>query len=219
MNSLDHSIDGLYSAFSSVPKPLAIDGCECCANEEDLRRLLSYAVRDIPPEVLTPYASSALLTVGSVDDYLYFLPRILHIHALDESIWPDVEITGRAIGSTNLPEWPAERIDAINLFLGDTIRSFLLSEQQHRIDDWMCAIGRMGIPADTFLIDIQASPEAVLVYFDCNSSKLPTGALSNAFWELPNRTHDRIVDWFYSPAIRKILSDAYGYALPDRSGG
>lgn len=219
MNSLEASIDNLYSAFARIPKPQKIDGCECCVDERDLERLLSFNVRAIPPEVLTHYASSALLTVGSVDDYLYFLPRILHTHLLDESFWPDVEITGRAIGSTGLSEWPAERLDALKSFLSNLVRSLLAPDEQHRIDDWMCAIGRMGLPVDSYLRDIQRSKDAVLVYFNDNSTKLPLGTLSNAFWELPNAAHEEIVEWFHSKAIRDVLHTEYGYVLPDRTGG
>ena len=45
MNSLEASIDNLYSAFARIPKPQEIDGCECCVDERDLERLLSFNVR------------------------------------------------------------------------------------------------------------------------------------------------------------------------------
>ena len=216
MSKLEDSIQNLYAAFSKIRKPLKIEGCECCMDEQELRRLLSYDVRSVPMDVLAPYASSAILTVGTVDDYLYFLPRILHTYVLDESFWPDVEITARAINSTDLSEWPNERLDALKSFLSNLIRSFLAPQQQHRIDDWMCAIGRMGLPVRSYLSDIQSSKDAVLAYFESNSKVLPAGKLDNAFWELPNTAHEQIVDWFYSPAIRQVLRKEYGYILPAR---
>ena len=80
-------------------------------------RLLSYDVKSVPADVLSPYASSALLTVGSVDDYMFFIPRILHTHVINESFWPDPAISGRAIGRTNLPNWPNEQLEALKCFL------------------------------------------------------------------------------------------------------
>ena len=219
MNALEKSIDSLYSAFARVPKPQHIDGCECCADDGDLKRLLSYDVRSIPPDILSPYASSALLTVGSVDDYVFFIPRILHTHLLDESFWPDAAISGRAIESTDLASWPSERLSALKSFLSNVVRSLLAPERHHRIDEWMCAIGNMGLPVEPYLSDIQHSTDAVLQYFNDNAADIPNGKLSNAFWELPNDGHNRIVDWFHSRPVQKIMYDAYGYSLPERNGG
>ena len=218
MSALENAIDELYAAFSRVPKPQHIDGCECCADEDDLRRLLSFHVREIPPDVLSPYASSALLTVGSVDDYVFFIPRILHVHAIDDSFWPDPEITGRAIAKTNIPDWPESRRDALTSFFANVVRTSLKPDRHHQIDSWLCTIANIGLPTNTYLSDISQSQDAVLAYFNENAERLPQRKLSNSFWELPNSGHDEIVDWFYSTNIRKIVFDAYGYQLPTTNG-
>lgn len=218
MNSLDNAIDELYAAFSRVPKPQHIDGCECCADEDDLRRLLSFPVREIPPDVLSPYAASALLTVGSVEDYLFFIPRILHVHVIDGSFWPDPAITGRAISQTNPGDWPEPRRNALISFFGNVVRHSLDPDRHHQIDDWLCTIANTGLPTSTYLSDISQSQDAVLAYFNENAAQLPQRKLSNSFWELPNSGHDEIVDWFYSTNIRKIIFDAYGYQLPNVNG-
>ena len=218
MSTLENAIDELYAAFSSVPKPQNIDGCECCADEDDLRRLLSYHVREIPPNVLSPYASSALLTVGSVDDYLFFIPRILHVHMIDGSFWPSQEITGRAIAKTNIPKWPESRRNALTTFFANVVRHSLHPDRHHQVDSWLCTIAHAGLSTAAYLSDVAKSEDAVLAYFNENAEELPSRRLSNTFWELPNFGHEEIVDWFYSSSIRKIVFDAYGYQLPDSSG-
>ena len=71
----------------------------------------------------------------------------------------------------------------------------------------------MGLEVTPYLEQIAESPAAVLEYFEDNARCLPLRKLCNAFWELPCKEHDAIVDWFYSDAIRKVPFEAYGYVL------
>ena len=79
MKSLDVVIEELYAAFSDVPAPSTIDACPHCVDDKGLEKLLNTDLRDLEPDDLSSYASSAFLTVGDIPDYLYFLPRILEI--------------------------------------------------------------------------------------------------------------------------------------------
>lgn len=219
MSALHKAIDELYAAFSEVPKPQHIDGCECCVDENGLKRLLSFPIREIPPEVLSPYASSALLTVGSVNDYLFFIPRILHVSATDSSFWPDPEITGRAIEKTNVSGWPKSRRSALESFFTNVVRHWLHPDRHHHIDSWLCAIAYAGLDTTTYLSNIAQSKDAVLEYFNENAEDLPHRKLSNPFWELPNSGHDAIVNWFYSSEIQTIVFEASGCKLPNSNNG
>ncbi len=67
---------------------------------EEVEVLLGKPLRDLSPDELSSYSSSALLTVGLPEDYLYYLPRILEISIRDDSWWPDIEVSARAIKST-----------------------------------------------------------------------------------------------------------------------
>ena len=64
MNTLSQAIEQLYAAFADVPKPRAIVGCPCCLDNKDIDTLLATPLREIGPRDLSPYASSAFLTVG-----------------------------------------------------------------------------------------------------------------------------------------------------------
>ncbi len=93
------------------------------------------------------------------------------------------------------------------------IGSVIESGDYHALGNWMCAIARMEFDIMPYLEQIAKSPEAVLAYFEENVGSLPQNKLSNAFWELPCPGHDAIVNWFFSPEIRKILFEAYGCML------
>jgi hypothetical protein len=213
MSPLEVAIDRLYLAFADIAPPRHIDGCPCCIEAKQIPVLLATPLRSIVANELASYASSALLTVGEVPDYLYFLPRILEISVFDDSWWPDIEVTARAIHSTSLQSWPTVRIDALTLLLRAVIDDAIASCRYSRIDGWLCAIARMSFDVRPYLAQIEKSPAAVLQYFEDNAECLKRNELSNAFWELPNEGHEAIVNWFKSDAIRKIPFEAYGYVM------
>lgn len=213
MHNFQDCIEQLYRAFAKNPKPPHVDGCPCCIDKKGIDVLLSRSLRSITPTELSSYASSAFLTVGAVEDYLYFLPRILEITATEPSWWPDPEVTGRAIRSANPDSWTASQRSALNQYLEAVIDAAIESENYDRLDSWMCAIARMDFDVMPYLRQIANSPAAVLAYFEDNAKGLTRNTLTNAFWELPCPGHDTIVNWFFSPEITKIPFDAYGCVL------
>jgi hypothetical protein len=208
---LDKAIDNFYGTFADLPIPEYIDGCEHCLNKSEIQKLLSQPLRELSSEDLAPYASSAFLTVGDVTDYLYFVPRILEISMFDDSWWPDIEVTARAICTSGLSFWPETRRAALTSLLKVFIEHIVDTGEFVRIDGWLCAIGRMEIDVRPYLAIIEKDPKAVLAYWKDNAGKLNEGKLGNAFWELPNKEHDVIVEWLRSDRVSRIYADTYGY--------
>jgi hypothetical protein len=218
MSPLDKSIEQLYLAFASVPRPAAIDACPCCVPEDETCQLTAASnVRTISPPLLASYASSAFLTAGSVADYLYYLPRILDISATDDSWWPDPEVTGRAIKAAEPDEWHADQRSAVDSFFTAVIHASLNPDRHHLIDSWMCAIAKSGFAVQPRLAAIQKHKAAVLSYFNDNAETLPQRKLTNAFWQLPCNAHDMIVNWFYAEPVRTIVATEFGYVFPKGS--
>ena len=186
MDALSKAIDDFYQASAEVKVPRHIDGCPCCIETNTIRLLLATPLRELAPDDLVSYAYSALLTVGDCSDYLYFLPRIIEISIREDSWWPDIEVTARAIHSTDLELWPLRRREALLLLLLAVIDHIVDSGSYWRIDGWLCAIARMGVNVRPHLAKIETNTAAVLQYFEDNAQCLKDGKLCNAFWELPN---------------------------------
>ncbi|HXY37755.1 MAG TPA: hypothetical protein VEI07_26250 [Planctomycetaceae bacterium] len=172
-------------------------------------------LREIRSEDLSSYAFSAFLTVGGAADYPYFLPRILELSAADDWEMPDIEVTGRAIRSCDPDSWPPAKKEALRRFLSAVIADAIESSAFEKLDGWMCAIARMGLEVAPHLEQIEKVAAAVLAYFESNADCLPQNKLCNAFWELPNASHDEIVRWFHSERIRRIPFEAHGYSPKD----
>lgn len=209
MSSLAENIEVLYNAFRDVPKPMDIKGCPCCIDEKEIRTLLSKPLRKLTGDELASYSFSAFLTVGDQADYLYFLPRIVDIACTDSGWWPDVEVTGRAIGETNPPSWPQARRDALMNVIRSVIDSSIEDEDWRAMDGWICAAARMGLNIEVFLEQIAHSTQALLGYYERNAKSLINNKLGNAFWPENDEWHDKIVSWFSSPEISQMISDGY----------
>jgi hypothetical protein len=213
MSTLEEAIKSLYEAFAIVPKPHHIDGCPCCIDRKEVGALLAKRLRDLTPDEVSPYASSAFLTVGEAADYLYFLPRILEITATEPSWWPSAVVTGQAIRTAKPETWTAGQRGALHGFLESVIGAAIEVGDYRVLDHWICAIARMGFDVQPFLEQVAKCPAAVLAYFEWNAECLPRNKLANAFWELPCSAHDAIVEWFYSAEIARIPFEVYGCVL------
>ena len=213
MDRLENAIDDFYAAFRDVDPPKKIDGCEHCLDSKEVEILLGSPLRELQPDDLSSYAASAFLTVGNVEDYFYFLPRIMEISLHDNTWWPSMEVTARAIRATDIPSWPANRRKSLIRLLHAEIDRMLKTEEYFRLDEWLCAIGRMELDVQRFLTRIGSDHGAVLAYWEANAEHLHEGKLGSSFWQLPNKGHDDIVRWLKSDPIRKIYADAYGYKI------
>ena len=78
--TLEAAVDGVYAAFAGYRRPTDIDYCGHCVRPGVVEGLLAPTpLREIPAERLHNYTSDVLSTAGSLADFRYFLPRILHL--------------------------------------------------------------------------------------------------------------------------------------------
>ncbi len=211
MKTLADSLGALYFAFRDIPKPRDIQGCPCCIESKNICTLLSKRLTDLTPDDLSSYASSAFLTVGEEADYLYFLPRIIEISATEQGWWPDVPVTGRAISETHPGEWPSHRLAALADVLHAVVHKAAGdSDSGAIIDDWICAIAKMGLPVGTFLKQIEAYPALLLSFYERNSQSMMKNRLGNSFWDRSDKGYDEVLAWFKSPSVTRIIMTSYG---------
>ena len=206
MGNLNSAIEDVYSAFAAVPKPDEIAACPCCIDEATLSRLVTTPLRAISADDLSPYASSAFLTAAEVEDYLYFLPRILEISITDDTWWPSLEVTGRAIREIKPGEWPEARRQAVQMLFESLFRNFLHEKYYFRIDEWICGAARAGFDVKSLLQIIEDDEEAIVEFFKANEEVLDAGKLGNSFWEDYDSGQEIIRKWFNSENVRKVLS-------------
>ncbi len=84
MRDLQDAIAGLYSAFGMVPRPTSLQHEPYELQPGEVTALLGQPLRDLSPGLMRSYLCDALYTVGTWDDFRYFLPRLLELLVTDE---------------------------------------------------------------------------------------------------------------------------------------
>jgi hypothetical protein len=73
------AIDRAYSAFSQYSFPWQLDGSPMKPVHEILSALSSVPLRHLGADKIGPYSGSAIWTIGDINDYKHFLPRIMEL--------------------------------------------------------------------------------------------------------------------------------------------
>src|SRR5262245_47745850 len=97
-----NSIQNVYAAFAGYRKPHDFPACQCCLTVEEKKTLLRIKREELSADDLMTYAADVFLTMGTVQDFKYFLPRILELSVTDQFTWPDPEV---ALAKLHLGEW------------------------------------------------------------------------------------------------------------------
>ncbi|MGM9319768.1 hypothetical protein [Deinococcus aquaticus] len=84
MTGIQAAITGLYDAFGTVSRPTAIRHEPYELQPGEITGLLENPLRELFPELMRSYLLDALYTVGTWDDFRYFLPRLLELLVTDE---------------------------------------------------------------------------------------------------------------------------------------
>jgi hypothetical protein len=197
--SLHQSIKNLYKVFADVPRPAIIEGCPCCIERKGVDVLLSNPLSELSPEDLTSYASSVFLTVGSVHDYFYLLPRILEILVTENGWWPDPEVVGRTIFESGFAKWPEPKKQAVIRYFEAVITAFPSgNETGDNLDTWLCTIARAQIPLDNFLILIGEN--------DLRFEQFYLNRFETSFWSDAFQAQTQVVAWLASDKIQSIVN-------------
>lgn len=109
LSSLARSIETCYAVFSQYRQPRTLQGSPLRNPSEILKTMTAVPLRELRDEDIGPYAGYALTTVGEVDDYRHFLPRILEL-AVYSQTYPGMEPTVIAgkLQTGNWLEWPED---------------------------------------------------------------------------------------------------------------
>ncbi|GAA2147490.1 hypothetical protein [Glycomyces algeriensis] len=220
-SALDAAIDRLYAAFGTVPRPAAIELCPCCMTESEAAALVvRVPLRELRVAVLEPYVADVLLTVGSVADFRYFLPRIYAIACTSGFDWPELEPLFRRLRVAGWTDWAAEEQAAIR----DLLRAFwslTLAAGDRDADTVLCAIGNAEDDLGPYLDEWAAHlrhPVAAAELRDLlrHGARLKRGAmrLTNAFW---GSRGAQVVQWLTGIAVRTAVAEAFATADSEAS--
>jgi hypothetical protein len=183
---LNVALEAIYRTFMG-PAPAAIDGCPCCVGTRGVDVLLTTPLRELTGQALWRYVSGALLTIGSLSDFRYLLPRILDVSVNDPCNSNDPEIV---LGKLQLAEWqswsPDERLsieEFVDAWFERELERDLAQFEEGCVgidaESVLCGAARAGFPLRRWLIRLH-DPTAAPVLEDLQR-RYP--AELSAFWE------------------------------------
>lgn len=187
---LGSALGRLYEAFASYKLRGHIESCPCCCGPEVTRPLQAKSLPNLTSADLGLYAVRAMTTIGDVDDFRHFLPRILELAVRDE-LPARTEIVLGKLAYANWRSWPqAERV-AVEGFLREAwrqVRRRGLEAGGTGVESWLCGIACTGTDLGPYLDDWAndqtLEARANLVQFAKDyAAELYGGQEPGAFWE------------------------------------
>lgn len=212
---LKEAIRAQYDTFRA-PAPRAVEGCPCCVAPEDLARLVATPRERLTEREIAFFASSAVSTVGSVEDLRHFWPRIAEL-SLTGGLWVDAEIVFGKLQYAGWRDWPAAEQEAIlrlvRARMGATLRE-PGEGVEHDVDTWVCAFAQFMEDVTDLLPPLldPAAASALLGWHALNARKLARGKLRNAFWSSAPENAARVVAWLRAPKVEEALERAVSRA-------
>lgn len=220
-------IDPLYEAFSANPAPTRLESSPYKSEEDRLTydALVTFPLREAQPEILGPYASSALYTVGDVDDYRHFLPRILEI-ALSEQGWTGFEpwaIANKLVYGEWLT-WPKREIDTLRCYF---VAGFEQAATRPvgvfaEFESWLVATLTLGEYAESQIksaISIgkgNAVGGLARIIIDYQQQLIRNHTFPKSIWDsVPEQERATVVEFLFSKAMQDLLVE-YGAKASDQ---
>jgi len=105
MTDREKTIEDLYRVFARYPRPKKVEGSPVTRPDVQYQRRMQGPLRDIRDGVVHWYVMKVFLTLGGIEDFKHFLPRILELVA---EPYPLID-PWLAFGKLMYGEWDAWR--------------------------------------------------------------------------------------------------------------
>jgi len=208
-------IKELYAAFADVPKPSQLKGCQlgCCMPKEDENTLLGQTLKHSDPELLYHYIMDAIWTVGTKQDFKYYIPRLLEL-GLTEKEYSEggnfisfPETFGKKLALADFDDWSDEKQSTVDDAIFHIMTEEALKKDFFSFEGWMVAICHISLDKKRYLdfLDSEDGAEARDSFLVTHRDTYKHGRMKGPFWdELDVENTTVIYNWL---ALRKEQSD------------
>ena len=203
---LTPAIRGLYSAFRRRGAAPRVVGCWCCTSPHEFDHLARTPLQHLSAKQLDRYARKAITTVGTVEDFRYFLPRIVEA-AVGGDLLVDREVVFGKLRRGNWRGWPLHEQEAVETFARAVAGTFASIEYEPgELDEWVCSLGQFVDDLRVFLEPLLSGTAVAKVNLlslrEHNADATDPLELSNAFWEQAPENASIFTVWLQTPTVR-----------------
>lgn len=204
--SLKESIEGVYNAFQqySIRGNLRGRSCPCCVSDDEVQQLLQTPLNMLSAEQLEEYLRKAVSTFGDVDDFKYFLPRILELMTVPNASLIDDFLTFEKLNYTEWEMWNANESMAIEQYITSLFKSTLFTATgQFEFETVLC-LALKYVPTDTILriwknhlTETSLRYITIFVWNGCSAM------------ELNNAVRNKMLMWLRQAEVREAITKVY----------
>lgn len=164
-----------------------------------------------------------MTTIGSPDDFRYFLPRLLELVADSmfepSSLQVDNEVVLGKLGYANWSTWPDDERLAVRGYLSALWGCLLAAPPGSRhwdggLMDWLCAIAQAELDLSPYLstwTQLLRPAMALELSTELQDRKALVNELKlgNPYWSSHERPMRQVIEWLASPPVHQLLESAF----------
>lgn len=211
------ALDAAYEAFSGYLRPQQLEATPTRDATKILATLSSAPLGSLSGEQIGPYAGWALTTVGSVEDYKHFLPRILE-QAVRAPEWMGTKpsVVASRLNMAKWRTWPKPESAAVIEVFVAALRDSICRHPDDGCDasEWLCALASIGEDVQPHLRDwLDGGKGNSLLQIADLATQLPglasLDAHEQAIWaDLTPKVRNDIITWLTSADVGAALTEA-----------
>ncbi len=218
---LKAAIDEAYEVFAPYKNDRPIEGCPCCKGPRDAARLVEGDLAGRDPELITSFATAALYTWGTTDDFKHLLPRILELLVTPDGFWNDAQVVFNKFPYANWQSWPAIEIRAVDSYFDAAWRALLSHSTEVMpglAEEWLEGARILGRAVQPML-DAWLQPHSqngayqLVLFLHAYGDQIASGELK---WSYTEFKETELPKWFsaHGPALSDALHTRYAEAPP-----
>lgn len=216
------ALSAMQMAFLAVPKPEHLSSCDCCHPDSEKQNLLSTPLNQLSGVLLEDFIFSAFNTIGTEEDFKYFLPRVLELIAQDEfGDFCDLGLVGDKLAQANYKTWPENLADSVDRMLRSIWRDVFLKQEVDEtkdLDGYLCLVGNAGVDIKLYLDDLFKAPKIAAKIWEWEIENARKGKLFDCFWR-HEANQKIVVDWIVSKEVEDLVMPIYLESLKSQYEG
>jgi len=218
-------IDRTYKEFSKYPANLPLDVCtDCCMTIEEVTKLASTSVDNIPQELLANYNDSAKPEKTRIEEVKHFLPRYLEL--ISEFNFPShsSELSFSRLVPFDKSEWTKTEFEMLLNFQAEyfkhCLNTYPIPSFGDKIDSIIIMFWRSGIGVDLLLTvwekteSLESNLHFKDLYFE-GFEQYNRSKLSNSFGD--KELCRKLTNWIQAPKVNIIFQERIEKIILDNS--
>jgi hypothetical protein len=207
--NLRRRLDVAYDTFDRYRRPMVLDASPLRDPDKLLKKLTAKPLKLLDGEDVQEYASAALTTVGTVDDYKHFLPRLIDLATQSGIIEPPT--ISLKLKKAQWRAWPKNEQQALEaIFLYSCLEAFKKHTDEYLAGGWLVSLAILNMDLGQLRAEVANSDNdrCALQLADLllSSTIFASNPSERAYWEdVSDKTLQETRCWLLSEATRTFL--------------